>query len=234
MTVSVVATVALGVGLVTGLGPSPSGASSHREAPLVAADPQIDSTDLYAFVSPDKPSTVSLISNWIPFEEPAGGPNFYSFSPDAYYDINIDNNGDAKPDIIYRWIFTNHYRNTDSFLYNTGQVTSLNDTDLNFYQTYDLIRITSGGTKTLLNDALVAPSNVGAASMPDYQTLFDQATYTHNAGLAAWAGQADDPFFLDLRVFDLLYGANLSEVGHDTLAGFNVNSFAIRVSKTQL
>jgi hypothetical protein len=232
--VSAVSTVALGVGLFAGLGPSPGSASSHREAPLVSADPQIDSTDLYAFVSPDKTNTVTIISNWIPFEEPAGGPNFYSFSPDTYYDINVDNDGDAMPDIIYRWIFTNHNRNTDSFLYNTGQVTSLDDTDLNFYQTYDLIRINSAGSKTLLNDALVAPSNVGAASMPDYKTLFNQATYTHNAGLASWAGQADDSFFLDLRVFDLLYGANLSEVGDDTLAGFNVNSFAIRVSKKQL
>jgi hypothetical protein len=232
--VSAVATMALGVGLVTGLGPSPSGASSHREAPLVSADPQIDATDLYAFVSPDKTDTVTIISNWIPFEEPAGGPNFYSFSPDTYYDINIDNNGDAKPDITYRWIFTNHYRNSDSFLYNTGQVTALNDTDLNFYQTYDLIRVVGSHSKTLLNDALVAPSNVGAASMPDYKTLFNQAVYTQSANLASWAGQADDPFFLDLRVFDLLYGANLTETGDDTLAGFNVNSFAIRVSKKQL
>jgi hypothetical protein len=234
-TMAVTVSMALGVGLIAGLGPTPGGASSHREAPLVAADPQIDSTDLYAFVSPDAPSTVTIISNWIPFEEPAGGPNFFSFSPDAYYDINIDNDGDAKPDIIYRWIFTNHYRNTDSFLYNTGQVTSLDDTDLNFYQTYDLIRIVVGGPqKTLLNDALVAPSDVGDASMPDYPTLFNQATYTGPGGFAAWAGQSDDPFFLDLRVFDLLYGADLSEVGVDTLKGFNVNSFAIQVTKKQL
>src|SRR2546429_1425820 len=103
------ATVALGVGLFAGLGPTPSGASSHREAPLTSADPQIDGTDLYAFVSPDKPSTVTLISNWIPLESPTGGPNFYSFAPGVYYDINIDNNGDAKPDIIYRWVFRNNY-----------------------------------------------------------------------------------------------------------------------------
>ncbi|HEX9313531.1 MAG TPA: DUF4331 domain-containing protein [Actinomycetota bacterium] len=232
--VSSAATIALGVGLITGLGPAPSGASSHREAPLVAADPQIDATDMYAFVSPDKPSTVTLISNWIPFEKPAGGPNFYSFSPDAYYDINIDNDGDAKPDTVYRWIFTNHYRNTDTFLYNTNVVTSLTDPDLNFYQTYDLYRINGSGQKLLLDDAIVAPSDVGDASMPDYATLFNQATYTHNGGISAWAGQADDPFFLDLRVFDLLYGADFSEAGNDTLAGFNVNSFAIRISKKQL
>src|SRR2546430_2428335 len=90
----------LGVGVITGLGPAPGSASSHREAPLVAADPQVDGTDLYAFVSPDKPSTSTIVSNWIPFEEPAGGPNFYSFAPGVHYDINIDNNGDALPDIV--------------------------------------------------------------------------------------------------------------------------------------
>jgi Domain of unknown function (DUF4331) len=228
------ATLTLGAGLLFGLGPAPSGASSHREAPLVAADPQVDGTDLYAFVSPDKPSTVTIISNWIPFEEPAGGPNFYSFAPGVRYDVNIDNDGDARPDIVYRWVFCNHYRNPNTFLYALPQVTSLTDPDLNFYQTYDLYRIQDGHSTRLLNNALVAPSDVGAATMPDYQTLFHQATYTHDGGIAAWAGQADDPFFLDLRVFDALYGADLSEAGRDTLSGFNVNSFAIRVPKAQL
>ncbi len=233
--VAAAATVALASGLLAGLAPATSHASSHREAPLVAADPQVDGTDLYAFVSPDKPGTVSIISNWIPFENPAGGPNFYSFAPGVNYDINIDNNGDAKPEIIYRWIFTNHYRNTDTFLYNTGVVNHLTDSTLNFFQTYDLLRITGGGTTTLLHDALVAPSDVGDASMPDYATLSQEATHTGPCGgCKFWAGQADDPFFLDLRVFDLLYGANFGEVGHDSLAGFNVNSFAMQVPKKDL
>jgi Domain of unknown function (DUF4331) len=232
--VATAATLTLGAGLLFGLGPSPSGASSHREAPLVGADPQVDGTDLYAFVSPDKPNTVTIISNWIPFEEPAGGPNFYSFAPGVRYDVNVDNDGDAKPDVVYRWVFSNHYRNPNTFLYALPQVTSLTDPDLNFYQTYDLYRIRAGQRTTLLNDVVVGPSDVGVATMPDYATLFDQAVNTHNAGIAAWAGQADDPFFLDLRVFDALYGADLSEVGHDTLSGFNVNSFAIRVPKKQL
>jgi len=231
---ALIGALALGVGLFSGLGPGMSGASSHREAPLVAADPQIDSTDLYAFVTPNRPNTVTIISNWIPFEEPAGGPNFFSFSPDAYYDINIDNDGDAKPDVVYRWVFTNHYRNTDTFLYNTGVVTSLTDSTLNFFQTYDLYKITSAGSKLVLNDALVGPSDVGDASMPDYNTLNNEAVYFHNPGFASWAGQADDPFFLDLRVFDLLYGADFSEAGDDTLKGFNVNGFAIRIPRSQL
>src|SRR5438105_15705869 len=104
------ATADLGIGLFAGLGPGAGLASSHREAPLTAADPQIDATDLYAFVSPDRSNTVTLISNWIPFENPAGGPNFFLWAEHTNYDINIDYNGDAKPDVVYRWTFTTHYR----------------------------------------------------------------------------------------------------------------------------
>ncbi|MGH2756506.1 MAG: DUF4331 domain-containing protein, partial [Actinomycetota bacterium] len=187
--------------------------SSHREAPLVSADPQVDVTDLYAFVSPDASSTVTLISNWIPFEEPAGGPNFYAFAEGVRYDINVSNDGDALPEIIYRWKFKNHYRNPNTFLHNTGPVTSLDDADLNFYQTYDLWKKIPGKKGTLLvNDAVVAPNNVGQASMPDYGSLSNAAIESFGNGSMTWTGPADDPFFLDLRVFDLLYGGDLSEV----------------------
>jgi len=220
------------------LAPLTGGASSHREAPLVSADPQIDTTDVWAFVSEDRPDTVTLIASWIPFEEPGGGPNFYSWGKGVHYDINIDNDYDAKPDVTYRWVFSNHYKNPNTFLYNTGPVTSLDDPDLNFTQTYDLIRINrdSGKQKKVVNDATSAPSNVGAASMPDYNSdLFDAASVEFgSAPSMTWAGQSDDAFFLDLRVFDLLYGANLSEVGDDTLAGFNVNTLALQVPKDDL
>ena len=235
------ATISLGAWGFGALGPSPGGASSHREAPLVSADPQVDGTDLYAFVSPDKTNTVTIISNWVPFEEPAGGPNFYSFAPGVQYDINIDNDGDAVPDIIYRWIFTNHYRNRGTFLYNTGVVNHLTDKTLNFYQTYDLYRIRVGiGSTKLLSDALVAPSDVGDASMPDYGSLSAEAIRGACSGACRfWAGQSDDPFFLDLRVFDLLYGASFCsghfcESGNDTLEGFNVHAFAMQVPKAEL
>jgi len=220
------------------LAPLTGVASSHREAPLVSADPQIDTTDVWAFVSEDRPDTVTLIASWIPFEEPAGGPNFYAWGDGVHYDINIDNDYDAKPDITYRWVFADHYRNPNTFLYNTGPVTSLNDPDLNFRQTYDLIRINrdNGNQKTVVNDAVSAPSNVGAASMPNYNAnMFDAATVEFGSGPSmTWAGQSDDAFFLDLRVFDLLYGADLSEVGDDTLAGFNVNTLALQVPKSDL
>ena len=236
---------ALGVGLLAGLGPNPGAASSHREAPLISADPQADGTDLYAFVSPDKPDTVTLISDWIPFEEPAGGPNFYAFSDRAFYDINIDNDGDSRPDIIYRWKFKNHYRNKNTFLYNTGQVTSLNDPDLNFRQTYDLFKIRLGKVvrvRQLVDDAIVAPSNVGKASMPDFGKLSDEAIYPAGCtNCKTWAGQADDPFFLDLRVFDLVYGAQITgtpclfkEACDDTLKGFSIHALALQVPKSAL
>ncbi|HET7483363.1 MAG TPA: DUF4331 domain-containing protein [Actinomycetota bacterium] len=210
-------------------------ASSHREAPLVSADPQVDGTDLYAFVSPDAPNTVTFLSNWIPFEEGAGGPNFYSFAAGVRYDINISNDADAKPEIIYRWKFKNHTRNPNTFLYNTGPVTSLADTDLNIYQTYDLQRVDVGGrTETLVDDAIVAPNYVGAASMPNYEALSDSAITSFGGGGKTFTGPIDDPFFLDLRVFDLVYGADFSEGGDDTLAGFNVHTMALQVPKTDL
>jgi hypothetical protein len=215
------------------MGPTGATASSHREAPLISGAPQYDNTDVYAFVSPDNQDTVTLIANWIPFEEPAGGPNFYPFATDARYNINVDNDGDARADIIYRWKFKNHYRSKKTFLYNTGPVTSLGDADLNFRQTYTLTRWKSGHKKVLASGAPVAPSYVGQASMPDYESLRDTAI-TPVKGGRSFAGQAEDPFFLDLRVFDLLYGGDLSEVGDDTLAGFGVNAVALQVDKKLL
>jgi hypothetical protein len=220
------------------LAPIEGTTSSHREAPLVSADPQIDTTDVWAFVSEDRPDTVTLVASWLPFQEPAGGPNFYAWADGAKYSINIDNDHDARPDLVYEWVFTDHFRNPNTFLYNTGPVTSLTDPDLNFYQTYDLTLVDkeTGRQRVLVSDAIAAPSNVGAASMPSYDAnLFDAAVERFGpAPSFTWAGQSDDAFFLDLRVFDLLYGADLSEVGDDTLAGFNVNTLALQVPKSDL
>ncbi len=91
-------------------------ASSHREAPLISADPLADNTDTYAFVSPDVPDTVTLIANWIPLEAPGGGPNFYKFGDDVLYRINVDNNGDAKDDIVYEFRFKTRIQNKATFL----------------------------------------------------------------------------------------------------------------------
>ncbi len=222
---------ALLAGSLASLGPQLAGASSHREAPLVAADPAVDNTDLYAFVSPERPDYLTFVANWIPFEEPNGGPNFYPFATDATYNIYVDNDGDAKADATFRWTFkTDDRRGTNTFLYNNGPVTSLDDENLLVRQTYTLESSFNGGPfVTRIKDAPVAPSRTGPAGMPEYGKLRDAAVANIPGGWKSFAGQADDPFFVDLRVFDLLYGGNLSEVGQDTLAGYNVNTIALQV-----
>lgn len=222
---------ALAVGVYSGI--SVSGASSHREAPLIAQRPAVDNTDVYAFLSPDRPGSATLIANFFPMEQPAGGPNFYQFDTKSVYDINIDTNGDARADVIYRWKFTTRIANPGTFLYNTGPVTALTDPDLNVRQIYRLERWKNNRWKTLQTRLRAAPSNVGKASMPDYAELARQAIYPRGA-LKVYAGQADDPFFLDLRVFDLVYGGNLSEVGNDSLKGLNVNTVAVQIPVSQL
>jgi hypothetical protein len=211
--------------------PGTASASSHREAPLIATMPQVDNTDVYSFVSPDKPDTVTLIANWTPFQEPQGGPNFYPWAENARHDINIDSDGDAVADITYRWEFRTDDRRAEAetFLYNIGPIESLDDPDLLFRQYYTLTKITSDGEEVLLENAQVAPSNTGPASVPDYDALRDEATYPVGKHGRTYTGQAEDSFFLDLRVFDLLYGGDLSEVGQDTLAGYNVNTIALQV-----
>ncbi|MBW3640536.1 MAG: DUF4331 domain-containing protein [Actinobacteria bacterium] len=140
------------------LGRSTSSASSHREAPYILSDPSVDNSDVYAFVSPNDAGKVSLIANWAPFSEPAGGPNFFPWDTTAAYDIHIDNDGDAKPDITYRWTFSDvDKRGTvdrgvgnggeSTFLYADGPVTTLTDENLLLRQTYDLGVITDTGTR---------------------------------------------------------------------------------------
>ena len=239
--VALAATAATGLaGTAVLLAPTTGSASSHREAPAIADDQRTDNTDVYAFVSPDSPETVTLIANWWPFEEPDGGPNFYRFADDgSQYDINIDSNGDALPDVTYRWTFRSEYRTQETFLYNTGVVTSFEDPDLNFRQFYDLTEIRYGAdraatSEVLLDDAPVAPSNVGPASMPDYPSIRQGTIEQLTGGGQSLAGQAEDPFFLDIRVFDLLYGGDFSEVGVNTLDGYNVQTVALQLPKTEL
>ncbi len=214
----------------------PGRASSHREAPLTSGDPQADTTDVYAFVSPDAPETVTLISSWSPFENPQGGPNFYKFGDNVLYEFKIDNNGDGVEDISYQFRFTTQVRNPNTFLYNTGPIRGMDDSTRNFSQTYSVTRVENGRSVLTAGPMTTMYDNVGPASAPSYGG-FGSGIYAFNesAGTAhVFAGQTDDPFFLDLRVFDLLYGTNLSEAGVDTLAGYNVHSIALRVPKASL
>ncbi len=119
--------------------------TSHREAPGISSDPAADNTDVYAFVSPDKPSTVTLISNFIPLQGAAAGPNFYRFDPTVLYEIMIDNNGDGVEDITYQFRFQTSVGSGATFLYNTGQVTynssTKSFTNLNVQQTYSVTKV---------------------------------------------------------------------------------------------
>ena len=213
----------------------PGQASSHREAPLTAQDPTADNTDVYAFVSPDEPDKVTLISNFIPFQKADGGPNFFQFDPNVVYEIHIDNNGDAVEDITYQWRFTTEIRNPSTFLYNTGTVTTLDDPDLNVRQFYRLVRIDGPrrtGTVTELSGRLpVPPPNIGPRSTPNYASL-GGGVQQLAGNTRVFAGQRDEGFYVDLGIFDLL-GVGSGQI-EDGTAGFNVSSLAIQVPKSTL
>src|SRR4051794_26239340 len=119
--------------------------SSHREAPEISKDPVADNADVYAFVSPDRPDTVTIVANYVPLQGPAGGPNFYEFGDDVLYSIYIDNDGDAKPEIEYQFQFSSSLQNPNTFLYNTGPIASLTDPNWNARQNYSVVRIDTKG-----------------------------------------------------------------------------------------
>lgn len=210
--------------------PGTAGASSHREAPLIADAPAYDNTDVYAFVSPESPDKVTIVSNWFGLQEPNGGPTFYPWAEDAHYNIKIDSDGDAVADTTYRYDFTtDNSAQQNTFLYANGPVESLDDENLLFKQFYTLTKIDRDGKETVVAEGQAAPSNTGPASVPDYDALIEDATEPVGKDGQTYVGQIEDPFFLDLRVFDLLYGGDLSEVGQDTLAGYNVNTTVLEV-----
>jgi hypothetical protein len=228
-----------------------SRASSHREAPLISNDAQADTTDVYAFVSPDRQDSVTLVGSWIPLEAPEGGPNYYKFSDDVVYTLNVDNVGDAQAHIQYQVRFKTEVRNPATFLYNTGPITSLTDPDWNvrqFYTVTEIVSDTVGVTSTVLfSNKLSNPVNIGEKSTPDHKALTDAAIYSTGTGadeIKVFAGQSDDPFWVDLgSVFDLLtlrmqqppvgYASGMKP-GMDGLRGYNVHSIAIQIPTKRL
>jgi Domain of unknown function (DUF4331) len=273
----VAALLAIGVAVPLSLG------SSHREAPLTSIDPTGDDTDVYAFTASDAQHSLTVVANWVPFEDPAGGPNFYKFDPKARYYINIDNNGDGKYDVRYRFRFQDHVRNGDSFLYAFPGVKSIDDPNLNVYQTYDVDRLVYGNSETgdrsaresrrggkhrkarhhrrhkhhakgkkhhrkskrlrnglrssreIVEDAFVAPNNVGPKTFPEppgYEAVARQAITQLPGGGRVFTGQRDDPFFVDLgATFDAI---NIDMPGRqgrvvDDLAGYGVHSIVLQV-----
>ena len=178
--------------------------SSHREAPEISKDPVADSTDVYAFVSPDQPDTVTLIANYIPLQLPSGGPNFYEFGDDVLYEIHIDNDGDGRADISYQFRFSTTVRDPGTFLYNTGTIGSLSDPNWNRVQTYD-VAVVAGGSFTPLGSGLPCPPcNIGPLSTPDYAGLAAAAVNSLGGGISVFAGQRAEAFYVDLgSIFDL-------------------------------
>jgi hypothetical protein len=223
---------------VVWIAPIRTQASSHREAPLISQDPLADNTDVYAFVSPNNPDRVTLIANFIPLEAPYGGPNFFKFDDNVLYEIMVDNNGDAVEDVTFQFRFRTEVRNPDTFLYNTGPITSLDSPNWNVRQFYSVNRIEGArrpGRKTLLLDNVPTPPvNVGFRSTPNYDALANAAIRPLPTGGQVFAGQRDDPFFVDLNVFDLLAVPPVDTNNSDSLAGFNVHTIAIEVPITSL
>ncbi|MGI8413090.1 MAG: DUF4331 domain-containing protein [Solirubrobacteraceae bacterium] len=204
--------------------------SSHREAPEISKDPVADNTDTYAFISPDRPDTVTILTNYIPLEAAAAGPNFYEFGDDVLYSIHISNSGTGLPDITYEFRFETRVRNPNSFLYNTGPIGSLNDPNFNRRQFYSVTKVTGsrntgpvvggphhgrardagpvsdvGGQRQVLATGLACPPcNVGVHSTPNYPALAAAAVYPLPGGGKVFAGQRNDGFFADLgAIFDL-------------------------------
>jgi hypothetical protein len=218
--------------------------SSHREAPAISKDPVADSTDVYAFVSPDKDDTVTILANYIPLEDPAGGPNFFEFGSDVLYEIHIDNTGSGTPAITYQFNFTATITDPGTFLYATGPITSLTDPTWNRRQTYTITKV-SDGESTVLSSThgstvfSCPPCNIGPRSTPNYSDLADQAIYRLSSGETVFAGQRAEGFFVDLgAVFDLgdlrplspdqlIPGA--ASMGINAIADKNVHTIAIQV-----
>ena len=224
--------------------------SSHREAPETSKDPVADNTDVYAFVSPDAPDMVTLITNYIPFEEPDGGPNFYEFGEDVLYMIHVDNDGDGMPNISYQFEFTTEVSNKNTFLYNTGPIESLDSPNWSRRQFYTVTKVlhwgTDGAESTVLAKHLASPPcNVGVRSTPNYKALADAAIHTFGGGKRkVFAGQRKEGFYVDLgSIFDL--GAlrpfqNLHLIplaaapGVNGTRAVNVHSIALQVPITDL
>jgi uncharacterized protein DUF4331 len=227
---AIIGTIA-GVSIAAAGGVTTLFASSHREAPAIAEDQFADNTDVYTFISPTDPDRLVIVANYVPLLLGSSGPNFYKFSDEVRYDIHVDNDGDAKDDLIYRYTFDNQIKNGNTFLYNTGPVDSITSANLNVTQTYRLDRIDlKTNTRTnILKNAPVAPWNVGKRSFPNYEAVALQAIASGANNIKSFAGPRDEPFFVDLHVFDLL-GVG----GAPTTDGVNVMSLVLEVPITDV
>jgi hypothetical protein len=265
--VAVACAVALAVAFLGGSGPGAASAASHREAPLISLDPTADITDFFMFRSyePGQGDDVVFIMDVIPAEEPSSGPNYFNFDPSVRYSFGIDNNRDGVPnDVRIDVDFRNEIRGAVDALglplsYVGGlppasggvipAITSLDSPGLGLRQKYTVTMHKGPGAsgRQVLADGLIAvPSNVGKRTMPNYQALVNEGTYHLPNGVDVFAGQRQDPFYIDLgSVFDSLNlranppvvdetKPNQNQFGVDMLAGFNVHTIAISVPASML
>ncbi len=212
-------------------------ASSHREAPLISADPLADNTDVYAFRCPDDTNFVTLIANYIPFELPDGGPNYATFGENIRYEIHVDNDA-TKPgdEICYRFTFSRMNEDPSTFF-------NIRLGKQNLKTTYTCERSTDGGKTfvAIITNGMVPPPNIGPRSIEGpaglnttYKQLMTSAITTASTGETIFCGPVDDPFFVDLGgIFDLgqtrKRDGTGTEKAQDGLAGFNCHTIAIKV-----
>lgn len=219
--------------------------SSHAEAPLISMDRYADNTDTYAFrsVEPGREGFVTLIANYIPLQEPSGGPQWFRFDDTVRYEIKIDNTGDGVEDVVYRFQFQTSTVNSNTVLGQStvnqdGVISNLSDPDYNMPQTFS---VTRGGLKEerdvrLASGLRTPPANIGSRVTPNYEAnLGQRAVYNLPNGGRVFAGTRDEYFYIDLGVFDAL---NLRSVGMsggiDSTKGYNVSTIAIEVPIAEL
>ena len=215
--------------------------SSHREAPNISNDPAADNTDTYAWTAADAPGALTLAANWIPGQNPAGGPNFFRWDDRARYYIHLDNTGDGRPDISYRFKFRTKVRNGNSFLYALPGASGFGDPKLNVVQRYSIVREThryrgkrvKTREKTIARGLPAAPSNIGPKTFPNYAAFTNAAIRKLKGGVKVFAGQRDDPFFVDLgATFDginVRKGTGNQGEGKDDLSGMNISSIVMQI-----
>ena len=232
--------------VATGIAVSLSSGSSHREAPNIMLDPSADNTDTYAFTARNAPGELTVVANWIPGQVPANGPEFFRFDDRARYYVNIDNTGDGKADVRYRWQFKTTVRNRNRTVYALPGATGFSDPKLNVIQRYNLVlerikrrrgrEITR--TKTIARSVPVPPSNVGPKTFPNYEAFTGPAIRKLKGGGLTFAGQRDDPFYLDLgATFDSLNirsGTGNAGGGKDDFQGLNTSSIVLQVPEGQV
>jgi Domain of unknown function (DUF4331) len=215
--------------------------SSHREAPNISLDPSADNTDTYAWTAKDAPGALTVAANWIPGQVPANGPNFFGWDDRARYYIHVDNTGDGRPDVSYRYQFKTKVKNPESFLYALPGASGFADPKLNVVQRYSIVRERHSyrrgrhrvDERVLARGLPSAPPNIGPKTFPNYDAFANAAVRSLRDGTKVFAGQRDDPFFVDLgATFD---GINVRKLtgnqgeGKDDLSGMSTHSIVMQI-----